>query len=324
VSLAISERPLIDCFDAILLDLDGVVYRSDRAVPHAVDALGRVAAAGTPLAFLTNNAARTPRTVVDHLSELGIPADADQVVTSAQAIAGVIADRHDVGSRVMVCGGPGLREALTERGLTPVGSLGDDPVAVVQGFSPDVGWRDLAEVCYAVQAGLPWYVSNPDLTVPTARGIAPGNGALVRTVSGATGAEPAAIAGKPYRPLFDASLNRLRSERPLMVGDRIDTDITGARAAGVRSLAVLTGVSELADLAAAEPADRPDFVAADLRGLLVGHPPVEVDGDVARCAGVVARWTSNGLEPAAPGDDVPSLRAALALLWARRDATLET
>lgn len=321
--LATSEHPLAERFDAVLLDLDGVVYRSDRAVDHAVDVLDQVSAAGRSLAFLTNSAARTPQTVADHLRRLGLSVDDAQVITSAEAISDIIAERHGPGGRIMVCGGPGLRQALTERGLVPVDSLDDDPIAVVQGYAPDVGWRDLAEVSYAVEDGLPWYVSNTDLTVPTSRGVAPGNGSLVQTVRIATGSEPEVIAGKPYAPLFEASLSRLGSARPLMIGDRLDTDIAGARAAGVPAMAVLTGVSSLKDLASAAPEDRPDYVAHDLRGLLTAHLPVEVDGDRASCGTAVARLGGDGVVVESSDDEVSGLRAALALAWARRDATLE-
>ncbi|TSD54505.1 HAD-IIA family hydrolase [Aeromicrobium piscarium] len=319
MTLRSSPGPLVDDHDAVLLDLDGVVYVSDHAVPEAVEALTKAEAGGAALAFLTNNAARTPRAVADHLRRLGLPADIEDVVTSAQAIARVMADELETGSRVLVCGGEGLREAVHDVGLVPVSSADETPDAVVQGYFPEIGWRDLAEVAYAVEAGLPWYVSNTDRTIPTARGIAPGNGSLVEVVRVAASAEPRAIAGKPYLPLFEVTVERIQTERPLMVGDRLDTDIAGARAADIASFAVLTGVSGIADLVAATEDERPDYVAADLRGLHQAHPPVETDGATATCGDAVARSTDGRIALDRPAADVASLRAVVGLAWHLRD-----
>ncbi|OUZ06255.1 hypothetical protein BHE97_19215 [Aeromicrobium sp. PE09-221] len=319
MTLCSSPRPLTEDHDAVLLDLDGVVYVSDHAVPEAVEALTAAQASGVALAYLTNNAARTPWAVAEHLRRLGLPAGVADVVTSAQAIARVMAGELDPGTRVLVCGGEGLREAVEEVGLVPVSSAEDQPGAVVQGYFPEVGWRDLAEVAYAVEDGLPWYVSNTDRTIPTARGIAPGNGSLVEVVRTAASAEPRSVAGKPYRPLFEVTVQRIDSERPLMVGDRLDTDIAGARAAGIPSLAVLTGVSSIADLVAARKEERPDYVAADLRGLHEAHSPVEIDGMSAVCADAVARYVDDRIELDHPAADIASLRAVVGLAWHIRD-----
>ena len=137
-------------------------------------------------AFVTNNAARTPETVAAHLRELGVEAQPDDVVTSAQAAATLVLGRVGAGAAVLVVGGEGLRAALIERGLRPVTSA-DDAVAVVQGFAPDVDWQALAEGTFAVRRGLPWIAANLDSTVPTPRGMAPGNGALVGVIAQTTG-----------------------------------------------------------------------------------------------------------------------------------------
>jgi len=319
--LASTDGPLHEAYDAILLDLDGVVYLGPHAVPGAADALRAAVAAGSRPAYLTNNAARTAVTVAQHLRDLGMPVDDDDaVVTSAQAIARVMADDLAAGARVLVVGAEGLSEPLRDAGLVPVRSLDDAPVAVVQGFDPDTSWHQLAEAAYAVQAGLPWYASNSDRTVPTPRGIAPGNGALVETVRIATGAEPV-IAGKPERPLFDETLRRIAAERPLMVGDRLDTDIDGAIGAGIPSLVVLTGVSTLAEMFSLAPPRRPDFIAYDLGGLGQVHEPVDIDGDTARCAGMVATLDDGRIEVDADPRAVGALRAALQLAWSIRDAS---
>ncbi|MDX6351815.1 MAG: glycerol-phosphatase, partial [Streptomyces sp.] len=240
-----SEQTLDTAYDTALLDLDGVVYAGGDAIAHAVESLGAAREHGMHLAYVTNNAARTPQAVAGHLTELGVPAEAGEVITSAQAVARLIADQVPQGARVLAVGGDGLLEALRERGLEPVSSADDDPAAVVQGYSPQVGWAQLAEASYAVNRGVPWFASNTDLTIPTARGTAPGNGALVEVVRIATGADPQ-IAGKPLPPMHRETVIRTGAKRPLVVGDRLDTDIEGANAGGVDSLLVLTGVTDAA------------------------------------------------------------------------------
>lgn len=310
-----SARPLAERYDAALLDLDGVVYRSDALVPHAADAIDAARAAGMRVAYITNNAARPPDEVAAQLRKLGIKAEPDEIVTSAQAAAHLVADRVPAGSAVLVVGGAGIVAALGEWGLRPVRSLDDDPVAVVQGYAPDVDWRQLAEGSYAVNAGLFWVATNTDLTIPTARGIAPGNGTLVRAIQAATGQQPL-VAGKPELPLHTEAVARTGARDPLVVGDRLDTDIEGAVKAGSPSLLVLTGVTQPAQLVAAAPDQRPSYVAADLRGLVAAHPEVSRDGDGYRCVGWRARSRNGNLEIDGSGDPIDGLRALCAANWA--------
>lgn len=322
MTLASSTGPLHASYDLVMLDLDGVVYVGPDAVPHAADSLGEVAVSGGALAYLTNNAGRPASTVAQHLRDLDMPvADDAEVVTSAQAVARLVAADLPSGSRVLVVGGPGLVEPLTAAGLVCVESADDDPAAVVQGFHPSVGWTRLAEASYAVAAGVPWYASNADLTVPTPRGVAPGNGSLVQVVANVTGSRPV-VAGKPERPLFDETLRRTGARNPLMVGDRIDTDIDGANALGIASLVVLTGVSDVAGLAALEPGRRPSFVSPDLRGLLRPHHDVTLEPERARCAGATAVVADDVVRLQDEGDDpIAAVRALLGLAWSRRDDT---
>lgn len=268
------ERPLCAEYDTALLDLDGVVYAGGEAIGHAVEALEAARDGGMHLAYVTNNASRTPLDVAALLTRLGVPAEAAEVITSAQAVARLISEQVPAGSRVLAVGGEGLRVALRERGLEPVESAEDDPAAVVQGYDPKLGWEQLAEAAYAVGRGVPWFASNTDLTIPTGRGRAPGNGALVEVVRIAAGGRPQ-VAGKPLPPMHRETILRTGARRPLVVGDRLDTDIEGAHAGGVDSLLVLTGVTDAAQLLAAPPHHRPAYVAADLRGLLTGHPETE-------------------------------------------------
>ena len=299
------------------------------------------------LAFVTNNAARTPAAVAAHLTELGVAADADEVVTSAQAAAHVLADRLPAGSRVLVLGDAGLREALIERGLRPVDSADDDPGAVVQGYSPHLGWAELAEGAVAINRGALWVATNLDRTVPSARGPLPGNGSLVAALRHATGRDPDVATGKPDPTMHLESVERTGARNPLIVGDRLDTDIEGAVRAGCASLLVLTGVTGPAELLAAPPGSRPTFLGRDLRSLLTSHPAVEVADGQARCGRWVATWGSDagrgeeragskgvtvrlarsdrsGPEPGAGAgsdDELDALRSLAAASWAVTDAS---
>ncbi|MFI1183043.1 HAD-IIA family hydrolase [Streptomyces sp. NPDC020799] len=307
-----SREPLSAAYDTALLDLDGVVYAGGEAIAHAVESLGAARDGGMHLAYVTNNAARTPEAVATHLTELGVPAEPSDVITSAQAVARLIADQIPSGSRVLVIGAEGLRVALEERGLVPVDSADDDPAAVAQGYGgPDMPWSRLAEASYAVARGVPWFASNTDLTIPSARGIAPGNGAAVQAVRIATGAEPQ-VAGKPLPPMHRETVLRTGAERPLVVGDRLDTDIEGAHVGGVDSLLVLTGVTTAAQLLAAPPEHRPTYVAEDLRGLLQAQPEV---GDDFRCGGWTASAEGGELTLTGSGEPVDGLRALCGAAW---------
>ncbi|WP_030179073.1 HAD-IIA family hydrolase [Streptomyces sp. NRRL S-813] len=310
-----SGQALSEAYDTALLDLDGVVYAGGSAIAHAVDSLAAARAGGMHLAYVTNNALRPPDAVAAHLTELGIPAQASDVVTSAQAVARLIADQVPQGARVLVIGGEGLRVALRERGLEPVESADDDPVAVVQGFGgPELPWGRFAEACYAIARGVPWFASNTDLTIPSARGIAPGNGAAVEVVRIATGAEPQ-VAGKPLPPMHRETILRTGARRPLVVGDRLDTDIEGAFNGGVDSLLVLTGVTDGARLLAAPPQHRPTYVDADLRGLLTGQPKITREGDGFRCGGWTATAGAERVELTGDGESLDGLRALCAAAW---------
>lgn len=250
-----------------------------------------------------------------HLTELGVPAEPADVITSAQAVARLMADQLPAGARVLVVGGEGLRVALRERGLVPVESADDEPVAVAQGYGgPDMAWGRFAEAAYAIARGVPWFASNTDLTIPSARGIAPGNGAAVEVVRIATGAEPQ-VAGKPLPPMHRETVLRTGAERPLVVGDRLDTDIEGAFNGGVDSLLVLTGVTDAAQLVAAPPEHRPTYVDADLRGLLTGQPEVAESGEGFRCGGWTASVRGDELVLAGDGDVLDGLRALCGAAW---------
>jgi glycerol 3-phosphatase-2 len=314
--LGSSSKPLSKAYDLAMVDLDGVVYVGRDAVDGAAASLATAQGNGMHLAYITNNASRPTADVATHLRKLGMPNVADtDVVNSAQAVAHLMADALPAGSAVLLVGGEGLQVALEAVGLQAVSSLDDKPLAIVQGFHADIGWRQLAEASYAIESGLPWYVTNTDLSVPTARGMAPGNGSLVQAVANATGATPI-VAGKPEAALFHETISRVGGEKPLMVGDRIDTDIDGAIGVGIDSLAVLTGVTSLRELIALAPQHRPTYVSADLAGLNDSHPQVDIDGATGVCGSARASIADGVLRlTGAPVGDTPGLRALVELAW---------
>jgi glycerol 3-phosphatase-2 len=316
-TLGESEQPLADVYDCAMLDLDGVVYVGGSAVPGVPQLLDAARARGVTLAFVTNNAARTPRAVAEHLRRIGVDAADSDVVTSAQAAARELSALLEAGSKVLVVGGEGLVEALRERGLEPVSSDLDQPVAVVQGFHPSVGWALLAEGGYALRRGVPWVASNLDVTVPTDRGIAPGNGALVGVLEAASGRRPDVVAGKPYRPLFDETVRRTSAQRPIVVGDRLDTDIEGAIACGADSLLVMTGVTDVHALCRAPSGSRPLFVSWTMRGLLTAHAkPKRTDDGAWALADWVVGAEDGALVVRRTGSDADEgLRAVAVAAW---------
>jgi HAD superfamily hydrolase (TIGR01450 family) len=315
--------PLDTAYDTALLDLDGVVYLGGTAIPGAADALRKADAAGMRLAYVTNNAFRTPAAIAALLTSFGVAATPQDVVTSAQAAARVLAERLPAGASVLVIGGSGLRMALRERGLRPVSSAADQPQAVVQGYSPDVDYSMLAEGGLAVAAGALFVASNGDLTLPSRRGRQPGNGSLIRVIATATGVEPL-VAGKPEPPLHEESVLRTGAKHPLVVGDRLDTDIEAAHRVGADSMLVLTGVTGPAEAVLAPPSQRPSYLAEDLSGLLEPHPAVTREDDAFGCEGWTARAKGNQLELTGGGERIDGLRALCAAAWATEGVTKES
>ena len=310
-----SQEPLDTAYDVALLDLDGVVYLGGTAIPGAAEALRKADAAGMRLAYVTNNAFRTPAAIAALLTGFGAPASPQDVVTSAQAAARLLAERLPAGAPVLVIGGSGLRMALRERGLRPVSTAADQPKAVVQGYSPDVSYSMLAEGGLAVAAGALFVASNGDLTLPSRRGRQPGNGALIQVVATATGVQPL-VAGKPEPPLHRESVLRTGARHPLVVGDRLDTDIEGAHRVGTDSMLVLTGVTGPAEAVAAPPSQRPTYLAEDLTGLLEPHPEISVEDGAFGCRGWTARIRGDQLELDGDGERIDGLRALCAAAWA--------
>lgn len=320
--LQASSRALWDEYDLALLDLDGVAYIGPAAVPGAPENLAKASGAGLRVAFVTNNASRPPAAVARHLDELGIPTAVDDVVTSAQAAARLLSDDLPEGARVFVIGGDGLFEALDDVGLRPVQDFEPEPDAVVSGYSPELAWKTVTDGAILVRRGLPWVATNTDLTVPTAHGPGPGNGVVVDAVARFAHREPV-VAGKPEPVLFRESVRRVGGRRPLVVGDRLDTDIAGAVNAGYDSLLVMTGVTGVEELARAGSDMRPSYVSADLAGLGRSHGVPRPRGRGAELGGWSAEVSDGRLTVTGRGDVDDWWRVVADASWRFLDDTGE-
>lgn len=312
-----STTPLVEAHDLVMFDLDGVVYVGGEAIEGVAESIDRVRASGRHVAFVTNNASRTPDQVAAKLTAIGVTAEPGDVVTSAQAAARLLVEEHGAGARVLLLGGEGLRVALLEAGLDPV----EDPegaVAVASGYGPDVRWRDIMRASVLVRDGLPYVASNADLTIPTPYGLAPGHGVLVRTITGFAGVE-AVVAGKPERPLMEETVLRVGGDRPLMIGDRLDTDIEGAHAIDAPSLLVLTGVTWLEELAAAPAGLRPSYISPTLAGLFAPHPVPEITGASVELGGWSASVADGRLAVEGTGSDADWWRVTATACWRHLD-----
>jgi HAD superfamily hydrolase (TIGR01450 family) len=304
---------LADAFDLIIFDLDGVVYLGTDPVPGAPQAIREL---GPRVAYATNNASRSAAEVARLLGVLGLPATAEQVITSAGAAADLLATQLPAGSPVLVVGSRALEQELQRVGLTPVAEAEARPVVVVQGYGPQVGWALLAEACVAIRAGARWVATNTDVTMPSPRGPLPGNGSLVAALRTALGGrEPDTVVGKPHPELFTLATRRFGATRPLIVGDRLDTDIAGAVNAGMPSLLVLTGVARPADVLRAQPGQRPTYVATDLSGLSTVDVPVPAYGDGVAVGGWQADTDGVHIGLSGVGSRDDALRALACAAW---------
>lgn len=307
--------------ELLLIDLDGVVYRGKAGIPGAVAALNR-AGESMRLGYLTNNASRTAEAVAAQLCDHGLWATAADVVTSPQAAVALLKETIAPGSTVFVVGGEGLTDELAKAGFVATRSADDQPAAVVQGFAPEIGWADLAEAAFALapvsgRDPLPWIATNTDWTLPLERGLAPGNGTLVSAVHTAVQRLPV-FAGKPELPIYEAAFARFGTRNALMLGDRLDTDVRGARAAGIASALVLTGVDRPKQLVAAASDMRPDYILASAEALHEEYPATTTEKDGTsrvgdarvRMRGHIVEIVDRGSEP------INLLRAGCAAIWA--------
>lgn len=313
-------RFLIEGFDGVLTDLDGVVYTGPLAIGGSTEVLDKLVGEGKNLAYVTNNASRSPEEVANHLRELGAPATAGQVFGSALAGAELLAGKVAAGASVLVVGSEFLADCVRAQGLVVVPTASEQPDAVIQGFSPAITWKDLAEAAFAVAAGATWVATNMDSTLPQERGFAPGNGSLVAAVAAATGTSPL-LAGKPEAALFQTAARHLGVERALVVGDRLDTDILGGNRAAMATALVLTGVDTVRTALAARVDERPDYLLPSLAGLYEAYPAITADAGAYICREAVARVSGSDVVVTGREEDLDSWRAACTAWWAANPGT---
>jgi HAD superfamily hydrolase (TIGR01450 family) len=315
-------------YRGIVLDLDGVVYLGEEVVPAAPAALERVRGLGVRLAFVTNNSFRPPELVAEKLGRLGVKAAAEEVRTSAQATVHLLGGEDGLrGTRVLVVGGPGLRQALEDAGARLLDVAGWRQAEVVAvGFDPDLTYDRVKAAALAIRAGARFVGSNPDTTLPMPEGFWPGAGATLAMLRAATGVRPE-VAGKPERALFETAAAAIGPGPYLMVGDRADTDLDGAHRLGWATALVLSGVVTAADLP--DLAIAPDHLLADVGGLLDPPGPrirQATPGDARAAADLLAgcEEPEPALDPADPVDPPATLVAAEgdrvvgAVAWRRR------
>lgn len=299
-------------YDAALLDLDGVVYVGQQGVPGVIDALNAAHDKyGIALTCVTNNAARSSATVAEHLQELGLAVDEADVVTSAQAGAAELAKLLPAGSSVFVLGSRDLMAEVELVGMKPSQEFHLDYDAIIQGYWPDMPWRMLGQAAGILGADNIWVATNMDFTIPTQWGTSPGNGTMVNALTTATGRKPHVVAGKPEAPLMLASIERSGSKRPIVVGDRLDTDILGANRIGIDSLLVFSGVTSVAELIEATSEYRPTYISWSAAGMLDAHTGATL-GDEAVSAG---SWQVFDGQLSGSGDSLDAIRAIAVAAW---------
>lgn len=309
---------LVDGYDAAFFDLDGVIYLGPHPVAGAPETLAELGRRGTRVMYVTNNAARPAQVVIDQLRELGFSADAGNVLTSAQVAAAMLPRELPAGAKVLVCGSSNLAGLLEQAGFRIVASADDRPDAVIQGYDPDLSWRRLDEATLAIQNGARWYATNDDASRPTERGLVPGVGGQIAVVATALGGEPVTF-GKPFRPMLDEAVRRTGATHPIFVGDRLDTDIEGAVAAGMDSLLVFSGAHGKHDLVRAPAEAQPSYIGRDVSALLEAPRLATVTDGRAECRGQVAIARHGRIEldqrPVGASHQLDALWAAARLAW---------
>jgi glycerol 3-phosphatase-2 len=302
-------------FDLLLADLDGVVYEGGRAIHGAVPAINHLQQSQIGIGYVTNNSSRYPETIAEQLCGFGLNAKAEEIISSAKTAVELLGTKISSGSKVLVVGGDGLKRYVAEAGFQIVATSEDRPLAVIQGFSPDVNWKDLAEASYSIQNGAIWIATNSDWTLPQERGIAPGNGTLVSAVHTAVGQFPI-VAGKPEPEIFKTALRVFNPESAIFVGDRLETDVLGAKRAGISSAIVLTGIATKKDLLAASVDERPDYILDTLADLTRDYPKLRQTKRGWRCGDAEVELLGDKVLVIS-GDpySTDALRAACRVIW---------
>ena len=253
---------------SLVLDMDGVLWKSDAPIGDLPSTFARIHARGLKVAFATNNGTQTPEQYVERLARLGVNIEPWQVITSALGIANLMKQRFPAGGPIFVIGGLGVKTALRESGFELLSTkAAGSAKAVVMGIDQEINFEKMCEAALLVRNGVPFFATNPDKTFPTPRGQIPGAGAWIAVIVTATGVEPV-YAGKPAPYLLELARARLGTtkEETLVVGDRLETDIAGGQAAGMPTALVLSGVSTRAQAEGWKP--KVDMIVDDLAALI--------------------------------------------------------
>lgn len=254
----------------LILDMDGVLWRGETPMPGLVDFFATLRRCGIGFVLATNNASKTAAMYTAKLARFGVDVPPDRILTSAEATATHMAETHPPGTPVYIVGDKGLHDAMDAHSFRSVSAqdvrAGATAAFVVVGFNPHVTYEELAMGSLLVQRGTPFIGTNPDPSFPSELGPLPGAGALQAVITTATGVEPVLI-GKPGPIIFREAMRRLGGDPDsvAMVGDRLSTDIHGAKAAGLRAILVLSGISTREE-AAVTPI-KPDLILDDISDL---------------------------------------------------------
>jgi 4-nitrophenyl phosphatase len=242
--MAASLAQVLANLHGIILDMDGVLWEGETPLPGMPEFLSFLRAENIRRVLATNNASLTPDSYVQKLARMGAEVSREEILTSATATAAYLKSIVRPGEKVFIIGEEGLVQAVTEAGLAAAGPGDDHAAYVVCGMDRGLSWQKLAAATIHLRGGARFIGTNPDLTFPTERGIAHGNGAILAALTAASGVKPTVI-GKPFPALFQMALRQMGISKSgvAALGDRMETDILGARKAGIKSILVLTGVS---------------------------------------------------------------------------------
>jgi HAD superfamily hydrolase (TIGR01450 family) len=253
----------------LIVDLDGVVYIGSSPVPGVPQVLSARAALGDPVVYATNNSRWHRSDYIDRLQGMGAPVSPEAIVSVARATALLLAEGPERPRCVMVLGGPGLSREMRDVGLHAVApsahGLAQNPDVVVVGVDFGLRYERLSIAADAVRRGARFVATNRDPVYPSSRGLSAGAGSIVAAVVVAGGREPDIVIGKPGPRLFEtaAATVGVPVREAVVIGDGLNTDIAAAHAVGARSVLMLTGVTDQAQVDMAPAAQRPTAVAHD-------------------------------------------------------------
>jgi 4-nitrophenyl phosphatase len=249
---------------AIILDMDGVLWRGDSPIGDLHNIFNFIDAKGLKYTLATNNATKTPEQYQQKLASFGASVETSHIITSSQAVAALLMTKFPNGGPVFIIGEDGLEKALQDCGFFP---SENDALAVIAGLDRKLSYSKLQKAALLIRAGVPFYGTNPDKTFPTPTGLVPGAGAILALLETSTNIHPI-IAGKPFPFMFGLALSRMNvtANSTVSIGDRLETDILGGKNAGCRTALVLSGVTNIKELSISDI--KPDFIANSLTDFL--------------------------------------------------------